>query len=475
MRSSYLALTLALSTGSLSSASALLPGCGWDDYDPRLASIGGVSGTTSTGGQGGGGQGGAGGQGGTGGDPTTTCGTVTMLGNTFDAETDTQIWGQYAPNFGSITAATGSLTLTVQDRVLSNAQFTTRHHYDLLEGSIAVEVSGAMLTNPAWAEFWLGPDSSNHARFLILNGQLRPSYRLGGSSQDLNSIPYVPADHRWLRIRESAGVLNWEASPDGVDYTVLGWRPASGLFPMDQIKMRLRVSANGAVPATPQNFVIDTLVAEGRGAGAWCPIADLQDDFEDGFRARDWLLAFGSDGAGAIEGGGRLQVQLLPTVNNYQYVSSKNYDLTSGQITLELVRHGGDGATSFLELTQEGQTIAFQVGQVDDMNGGLATKILAMTNIDGDIQTRGEADYNPAKHRFLRVRHDGIGLTWETSADGSTWPAGAADPAQIATVSPTPAGLTVEALDVRVGARVVDMAPTPNQTQFDNLNVLPTE
>lgn len=38
--------------------------------------------------------------------------------------------------------------------------------------------------------------------------------------QEIGSVLYVPVQHRWWRIRESANTLYWETSPDGKAWLV---------------------------------------------------------------------------------------------------------------------------------------------------------------------------------------------------------------------------------------------------------------
>ena len=454
-----------------------LVACGWDTFDPRL-----VSGPVGAGGDAAGGSGGTGasggdeggGDGGDGGSPIGPCGTVDLLSETFDAPRNRQIWDDYTSGDGTFATGTGALTLTIDNTTYSTAELTSDHLHDLRGSSVAVEVTSVPITAPAEGLFWLGPDSSNHARFMVRGGQLRAAYVLSGSELLLSTSAYDATAHRWWRIREDAGVLFWEVSPDGSAYTTVAERPVTGLFSVNAVRARLRNYAANTAPAAPEIFTVETILTEGPGNMAWCPVSAIHDDFDDGYRSNDWVLSGGTSGANALEVDGKVVVNLIPArVNDYQYISAANYDFTSGQLTAELVQHGGAATSSFLELTRTGQKIIFQVIDVDDMNGGTVTEIQALTDVDGDVQLRGSRVYDPAVHRFWRIRHDGVGLLWDTSADGLTWPDAASDERQIATASPTPADLIITDLDVRVGARAEAEALSPGQPQFDNLNLLP--
>lgn len=455
--------------------------CGWDTFDPRVAATGGAGGATATGGEGGEAAGGGGeggdGSGGAGAAPT-NCGHVDMLQDDFeDADLDSQLWGINTSS-GSVTQANGSLSLTLStSSSYGNAYITTRHFHDMRGSSAAVEVSSAALVAPAWALFKIHRSDGNEVRFFVRGTSLTAEYQLNGATAQLATLTYDPTAHRWWRIREDTGIVYWEVSPDATTWTAVAERPESGLFPMDQVRMRARAYANGTTPLVTPTFTIDNLVIEGPGDGTWCPMSSLRDDFADGYRAEDWLFTGGTSGAAMLELEGQVFVNLIAGAADpiYRYISSKNYDLTSNQVTVELVEHGTGGVTSLLELSREGQSITLQVTDVDDGMGNITTEIQAITNVDGDVQPRGAKPYNPAVHRFLRVRHDGVGLIWDTSADGVSWPTEASDERTIAQTSPTPTDLLLADLDVRFGGKIIGTIDDPGQTRFDNLNVLPSE
>lgn len=461
----------------------LLAACAWDTFDPRIDATGGAGGGAGEGGEAvggggeGGGEGGRGGGGAGGGSPA-DCGHADLLQDDFeDADLDAQLWSTTA-NSSSVTQANGSLALSLgTSSSYGNAYITTRHFHDMRGSSAAVEVSSVDLVAPAWAFFNIHTSDGNEVRFFFRNASLRAEYLLNGSTAVLATLPYSPTEHRWWRIREDAGVVYWEVSPDGTAFTAVAERNVAGLFGMDQVRMRARAYADGTVPLVAPTFAIDNLVIEGPGSGKWCPVSSLRDDFADGYRSHDWLLAGGTTGADMLEIDGQVFVNLIPGVADpvYRYISSRNYDLTANQVTVELAEHGTGGVTSLFELSRQGQSISLLVTDVDDGMGNVTTEIQAMTDVDGDVQARGAKPYNPAVHRFLRIRHDGVGLLWDTSADGTSWPTESSDERAIAGASPTPTGLVIDDLDVRFGGMVIGTAENPGQSRFDNLNVLPTE
>lgn len=53
-----------------------------------------------------------------------------------------------------------------------------------------------------------------------VTGQLSLASRSGYFDGAAVVLTYSPTDHAWLRLREAAGVLYWETSPDGTAWTV---------------------------------------------------------------------------------------------------------------------------------------------------------------------------------------------------------------------------------------------------------------
>lgn len=53
----------------------------------------------------------------------------------------------------------------------------------------------------------------------VVSGQISCVSRSGYFDGSAVTLPYSTTTHAWLRLRESAGVLHWETSPDGVTWT----------------------------------------------------------------------------------------------------------------------------------------------------------------------------------------------------------------------------------------------------------------
>lgn len=66
------------------------------------------------------------------------------------------------------------------------------------------------------------------AMVIVENGMLRARlFSTGGDLTDLESVPFDAAAHRFWRLRHRDGMLEWQVSPNGSDFTTLASR--SGL------------------------------------------------------------------------------------------------------------------------------------------------------------------------------------------------------------------------------------------------------
>ncbi|MEQ9318930.1 MAG: hypothetical protein RIF41_07200, partial [Polyangiaceae bacterium] len=76
-------------------------------------------------------------------------------------------------------------------------------------------------------------------------------FRTEGSTTTLGTTPYVPAQHRWLRIRDDAGTLIWESSPDGQAWNIEGQQTPNPVT-MDVMRIELVSDATDTTPMPGQ-------------------------------------------------------------------------------------------------------------------------------------------------------------------------------------------------------------------------------
>ncbi|HEX7241029.1 MAG TPA: vanadium-dependent haloperoxidase [Longimicrobiaceae bacterium] len=126
---------------------------------------------------------------------------------------------------------------------------TSVSRYDLTDSRVSVELVRALRTaNDSEAYLNLENAAGDRLTFKVGEGLFYGTYRSAGAPASTHTpeLPYDPAAHRWLRIREQFGTVSYEYSADGCDWTVL----ASIAAPFDVTTMKVEVAA-GVYSSTP--------------------------------------------------------------------------------------------------------------------------------------------------------------------------------------------------------------------------------
>jgi hypothetical protein len=101
------------------------------------------------------------------------------------------------------------------------------------------------------AQFSVLLDGSNYVQWFFQNGLLTAySYKAGVKTQQIR-LTYSSTDHAWWRIRESAGQVFWETSPDGAVYTVQAAVNTSALFAISAVRVRFYLETFNTGLASP--------------------------------------------------------------------------------------------------------------------------------------------------------------------------------------------------------------------------------
>lgn len=138
--------------------------------------------------------------------------------------------------------------------------------------------------------------------------------------------------------------------------------------------------------------------------------------------------------------------------------SSTTYDLTDSSAHVELVqslRAANDAPTIFVVSINSSNSVYFSV-----MGGFLR----CFQNVSGTRTQLLKVSYDPAAHRWLRLRESAGTTFWETSPDGLTW--------AVVFSKPNPISLTAVEVDLQVGLDA--SVPAPGMAVFDNFNVIET-
>lgn len=447
----------------------------FDRYDPRLGEGGGAGdggsgaiggggvGGTGTGADGGGGSGatgGSGGAGGAGGGGAGPCGTPEVLADDFDDGVVTNDWW-----FGSGPGAT--LVENGGERVITLPSMQPQSSWSGFSTGRLVRFEGQRVTievptapNPATtANAFLNViyDSQNYIAIGVRLGELFVAQYLDDAWTELNSLPYDATAHRWWQLREEAGTTYWETSPDGQTWTSHATRQSAQLFPMDLLQIEHGANTEGG-EASPGSAHFDNLMGGGPPRHPWCPMGTLSDDFEDGAASRMWSWAsFEGGGCQHDETGGQLVLSFDGSAIDCGYVSSQRFDLAGDSLFVEVPSISTSIPTLYTYFRAE----------IDSENGYelvLTNDLLVpRVEVNGNLMGQAFPDYDPAAHRWWRIREDGGTVFWDASADGTSW----TELAQAAVTVP------VDGLVVVMGAGVATATPMSGEVRFDNLNLSP--
>jgi len=104
--------------------------------------------------------------------------------------------------------------------------YETAPVYDACDGRIELEIASPLDVPDTDMSLVLSfPSEDVELSIECWDGMLRMFERVGANTPMTTAITYNPGPHRWWRIRESAGTLSWETSPNGSSWTAHATRP----------------------------------------------------------------------------------------------------------------------------------------------------------------------------------------------------------------------------------------------------------
>lgn len=305
----------------------------------------------------------------------------------------------------------------------------------------------------AWAQMLVTSATPGTDAVMEINaatGNLAMLLRAGFIDSGPVLLPYDPVAHAWVRIREAAGSLRWDTSPDGVTWTTRRtaasptWVSATDL----QVQLLAHRDSGTADFAEFDNFNT-------------APFAQLTDTFTPAtVDTEKWPANYNEAGPLPDQPDGRARV---PCGTAFAaYASAATYTLDESQARVQVFPPAVGGATGavFCQLLILSDTAGTQiVFEVD-----VSTNLLLMT-VHVDFADEGGATlpYDPVAHAWLGVRESGGTLFWETSADGRTWTTRHSDTA--------PAWVSANNHQVQLLAHRDN--GTADYAYFDNFNITP--
>ncbi|WP_420125234.1 hypothetical protein [Longimicrobium sp.] len=136
----------------------------------------------------------------------------TLVDNFSDNSTNLSKWAPYGP----VREVNHRLEIRPESEVANTfGGYTSADRYDLTDSEIRVElVRPPRAARELAVYLTITLDAAHAASILVSDGVLYCSQRVAGIITDVETVPYDPAAHRWLRFRERASRLFYETSPD---------------------------------------------------------------------------------------------------------------------------------------------------------------------------------------------------------------------------------------------------------------------
>jgi hypothetical protein len=395
------------------------------------------------------------------------CGTPDVLTDDFADGVMADAWGggwSWADSGTTLAETGGRLRITLAAGVSGDryAGYGTAQSYDL-RGSRA---SVTLVTPPnpntgADAMFFAraagGVAGNDRLEIVLEGGILYFSQRLNGQYVYLADVPFDPATHRHWRLRELAGTVFFETSPDRTAWTA----HAQTATPAWAGQARFILSAGTWQSESAPGMVEFDDYNGGVPTGTrWCKAHTLTDDFDDGVLATAWSGSYTGSGCARAETGGRA----LLTVNAGStswcgYGTTNGYDLTGDavMVTLAQAPPASSNTLAYFKLIPPYGDNALQI----EVSWGT---IKAVKNVNGSWSGVGqEVPYDAVAHKVLRMREQGGTVYFEASPDGAAW-------TQIAQLA---APFAVDALMLELGAGQDSTSPAETQVAWDRFNLAP--
>ena len=150
---------------------------------------------------------------------------IETLTDTFD----TLDMGKWIGTYGGVTVVGGQAKIPCTSSYPSLVTDYNNPYWDFRDSAIYAKVTVPPLgTGTRETSFDVVRDPGSQDKFTIYcTGQtIYTRVRRGGANVSSGSVAYSPTNHAWWRIRESAGIVYFEASPDGTTWSPLGSAPS---------------------------------------------------------------------------------------------------------------------------------------------------------------------------------------------------------------------------------------------------------
>lgn len=173
---------------------------------------------------------------------------LNMMGDTFDsAAADPSMWPIVE---GGAAWVNGRLRLPLVSGV--TARVASVREWKLAGASLPVKLPPVMPavngSSAASINFWIYSETAGQRlrwSFVVTTGLLRAASEVSGADGGIVYVPYDPAQHVWVRFRETSGTLYFETSPDGWDWAVERSLPTPAWVTTDTVRVEFTASRTG--------------------------------------------------------------------------------------------------------------------------------------------------------------------------------------------------------------------------------------
>jgi hypothetical protein len=352
-----------------------------------------------------------------GGLPSARCGLLTLLQDDFEAGEIGPLWWPWNEAGVSIDVTGGHAVIDIDAGTGAGwGGLTSTFYYDFHEGVIEAEITEV---GGRYAVVEARAHTGERAQILV--EETAPGQRelIAGVYRTPTpgvraAIPYVPAAHRFWRLRAADGRIHWEYSADRVQWSELHREAAP--FPVDHVR---GILAGGGQRATATRIRFADVNAAAPAGLRFCPAASFRDDFAapplDPLWD-DWRSA----GCTVQEADGVLRMTFDGDGNDWCGIHSAHLlDLQGSSFAIDA--RDAPGVPYFQTYIEVANPRAR-----DDylLIGREAGQWVAEQVVGGSaVSTRGLA-YQADAHRWWQLRGDDDGqVFFETSPDGASWTA----------------------------------------------------
>jgi hypothetical protein len=379
------------------------------------------------------------------------CGSLGLLRDGFDDGAAGPQWITSAGLGASLDETAGHLAIALGAGTADvEGGYRSKHAYDLRGSSLAVTV---LRTAGQHVAIEVRDPERRGGALAVRASTLVALVLAGDQEAERAQVAYDPVRHRHWRLREASGRLHWETSADRATWSLLHAEPVA----MAGALAHGSLVARGQTPAGGEAWFADVNLPAASMPG-FCPASNIGDSFDDGVVAPLYNNWTDGDTCSGRETGGGIELSFTGSGDAWCGVETRQVlDLREGAVFVEVPTTPGlSAAMAFFEaVTADGDKI--QMGRGPDgmfaeMSGG--ARQLAWRAIP----------YDPAQHRFWRLREGGGQTYWDASADGVAWSNHLSAPTAI-----------------DLGAVVIDIAAghwrpgpgTPFTVRYDQLGVAP--